>query len=157
MKWAMSHRMLYSALLVGLKVYSGLMAVTYCFLCLEWSSPTSFWNRFLFNGCVVVWSLSHVWLFCNPMDCGPPGSSICGIFQARILESPCPSPGDLPDPGNKPASPALQADSLPLSFQWWQLWKCDHHCIRGKLTLVNNPKKTPCYGGTYILVERSVI
>ena len=26
---------------------------------------------------------------------------------------PCPSPGDLPDPGIKPGSPALQADSLP--------------------------------------------
>ena len=23
----------------------------------------------------------------NPMDCGPPGSSIHGIFQARVLES----------------------------------------------------------------------
>ena len=30
---------------------------------------------------------------------------------------PFPSPGDPPDPGNKPASPALQADSLPLSNQ----------------------------------------
>ena len=30
---------------------------------------------------------------------------------------PCPSPGDLPDPGIKPVSPALQADSLPLSRQ----------------------------------------
>ena len=27
---------------------------------------------------------------------------------------PFPSPGDLPDPGIEPASPALQADSLPL-------------------------------------------
>ena len=27
----------------------------------------------------------HVWL-CNPMDCSPPGSSVHGIFQARILE-----------------------------------------------------------------------
>ena len=26
---------------------------------------------------------------------------------------PSPSPGDLPDPGNEPGSPALQADSLP--------------------------------------------
>ena len=26
---------------------------------------------------------------------------------------PCPPPGDLPDPGNEPGSPALQADSLP--------------------------------------------
>ena len=23
---------------------------------------------------------------CNPMDCSPPGSSVCGIFQARIQE-----------------------------------------------------------------------
>ena len=23
---------------------------------------------------------------CNPKDCSPPGSSVCGIFQARILE-----------------------------------------------------------------------
>ena len=28
---------------------------------------------------------------------------------------PCPPPGDLPDPGIKPGSPALQADSLLLS------------------------------------------
>ena len=30
---------------------------------------------------------------------------------------PFPSPGDLPDPGIEPMSPALQADSLPLSHQ----------------------------------------
>jgi len=30
---------------------------------------------------------------------------------------PFPSPGDLPHPGIKPRSPALQADSLPLSHQ----------------------------------------
>ena len=36
------------------------------------------------------------------------------ILQARILEwQPFPSPGDLPNPGIKPRSPALQADSLP--------------------------------------------
>ena len=23
---------------------------------------------------------------CNPMDCSPPGSSVCGISQARMLE-----------------------------------------------------------------------
>ena len=38
---------------------------------------------------------------------------------------PCPPLGDLPNPGIKPTSPALQADSLPLchqespSGQWW--------------------------------------
>ena len=29
--------------------------------------------------------LSHVW-FCDPMDCSPPGLSVSGILQARILE-----------------------------------------------------------------------
>ena len=50
---------------------------------------------------------------CDPMDCSPPGSSVCGILQARILSGlPFPSPGDLPDPGIEPGSLALQADSL---------------------------------------------
>ena len=30
---------------------------------------------------------------------------------------PCPPPGDPPDPGAEAPSPALQADSLPLSHQ----------------------------------------
>ena len=30
--------------------------------------------------------LSWVWLFCDPMDCSPPGFFVHGIFQARILE-----------------------------------------------------------------------
>ena len=42
---------------------------------------------------------------CDPMDCSPPGSSIYGILQARIV--PFPSPGDLPNPGIKQTSPAL--------------------------------------------------
>ena len=50
---------------------------------------------------------------CDPMDCSSPGSSIHGIFQARILEWIAISPGDLPGPGIKPRSPALQADALP--------------------------------------------
>ena len=40
-----------------------------------------------------------------------------GILQARILELPFPSPGDLSDSGIEPTSPALQVDSLPLSYQ----------------------------------------
>ena len=35
-----------------------------------------------------------------------------GILQARILEWLAISPGDLPDPGIEPRSPALQANSL---------------------------------------------
>ena len=30
--------------------------------------------------------LSHVRLFCDPMDCSPPGYSVHGVSQARILE-----------------------------------------------------------------------
>ena len=47
---------------------------------------------------------------CSPMNCSLPGSSIHGIFQARILEWVAfPSPGDLPDPGIEPRSPTLTA------------------------------------------------
>ena len=47
------------------------------------------------------------------MNCSPLGSSVHGIFQARILEwLPFPSPGDLPDPGIEAGSSALQAGSL---------------------------------------------
>ena len=60
-------------------------------------------------------SVSHsVMSLCDLMDCSPPGSSVHGILQARILEwVAILSPRDLPDPGIKPRSPALQADSLP--------------------------------------------
>ena len=50
---------------------------------------------------------------CNPSDCSPPGSSVHGILQARILEwVAIPFSWDLPNPGIKPRSPTLQADSL---------------------------------------------
>ena len=48
---------------------------------------------------------------CNPTDCSLPGSSVHGILQGRIVEQvPFPSPGDLPDPGIEPASPALAGE-----------------------------------------------
>ena len=47
----------------------------------------------------------------DPMDCSPPGSSVNGMSQARILVWVAfPSPGELPDPEIEPvflASPAL--------------------------------------------------
>ena len=62
--------------------------------------------------CVLVaQSCPTLW---NPIDCSLSGSSVHGILQARILKwVPFPSPGDLPDPGIKPPSPALQTDFLP--------------------------------------------
>ena len=51
---------------------------------------------------------------CDPMDYSPPGSSVHRFSRQEYWSGlPFPSPGDLPDPGIKPESPALQADSLP--------------------------------------------
>ena len=44
------------------------------------------------QSCLTLW---------DPMDCSPPGSSVHGILQARILENtwlPCPSPGESSHP-----------------------------------------------------------
>ena len=51
---------------------------------------------------------------CGPIDCSPPGSSVHGDSSGKNTEVGCHSllPGDLPNPGIKPRSPALQADSL---------------------------------------------
>ena len=46
-------------------------------------------------------------ILCDPVHCNPPGSSVHGIPQEYWSGLPLPSPGDLSDPGLKPASPAL--------------------------------------------------
>ena len=54
--------------------------------------------------------LSHLLCptLCNPMDCNPLGSSVHGIFKARILEwAPISYPGDRPNLEIKSSSPAL--------------------------------------------------
>ena len=59
-------------------------------------------------------SLSRVRLFVTPWTVAyqaPPST----VFSKQECWSglPFPSPGDLPDPGIEPGSPALQADALP--------------------------------------------
>ena len=63
---------------------------------------------------------------CNPMDCSPPGFSVHGILQARILEwvALSFSRGSSP-PSDQTPSPVLQTNSLPseprgkpLPFNW---------------------------------------
>ena len=52
------------------------------------------------------------------MDRSLPGSSLYGISRQKCWSGlPVPSPGDLPEPGIEPMSPALRADSLPVSHQ----------------------------------------
>ena len=52
---------------------------------------------------------------CNPKDCSPPGSSVHGILQAKILEwVACPPSGDFPDPGSE--LPSLTSPELAGGF-----------------------------------------
>ena len=48
----------------------------------------------------------------NILDHSLLGSSVHGVFQARVMEWVAISLRDLPDPGIVPRSPVLQADSL---------------------------------------------
>ena len=56
-------------------------------------------------------------ILCGPMDYSQPGSSVHGIFQARILEWVAIPFSSLPSIGIEPTSPAWQVNSLPLSHQ----------------------------------------
>ena len=50
-----------------------------------------------------VQSLQSCQALCDSMEHSPPGFSVHGILQARILERVArPSSGDLPDPGIEP-------------------------------------------------------
>ena len=56
---------------------------------------------------------------------------------------PFPSPGDLPDPGNKPGSPALQADSLSAKLQGKPNWNVTW-LIKRKEVLIHTATQVNC-------------
>ena len=69
--------------------------------------------------CLVVQSCPTL---CNPMDCSGQALLTMGFSRPEYWSGlPCLPPGDLPNPGIKPRSPELQADSLP-SEQPWKSW-----------------------------------
>ena len=62
---------------------------------------------------VKVKSLSPVRLFATPWTVGHQAPASMGFPRQQYWSGlPFPSPGDLPDPGIEPRSPALQADAL---------------------------------------------
>ena len=63
---------------------------------------------------VKVKSLSRVRFFAAPWTVAHQAPPSMGFSRQEYWSGlPFPSPGDLPDPGIEPRSPALQADSLP--------------------------------------------
>ena len=67
---------------------------------------------------VKVKSLSRVRLFATPWIVAYQAPPSMGFSRQECWSGlPFPSPGDLPDPGIKPRSPALQAEVLHLSHQ----------------------------------------
>ena len=82
--------------------------------------------------CSSVQSLSRVWLFATPwtVACQPPLSM--GFSREEYWGGlPFPSPGDLPNPGIKPVSPALQAYALSsvLEYDIYLSLSDSLHCV----------------------------
>ena len=75
-------------------------------------------------------SLQSCLTLCNPVDCSLPGSSLCGVIQARILEwvAMLSARVIFPTQGSNPHLLPWQADPLPLSHlenpaltQYWEI------------------------------------
>ena len=84
---------------------------------------------FYINLLFVVQSLSYVRLFVTPWTAAHQAPLSMGFSRQEFWSGlPFPSPGNLPDPETEPrspVSPALQADSLPLSHQGNPQWSMD--------------------------------
>ena len=77
---------------------------------------------------MVVKSLSRVRLFATPWTVAYQAPPSMGFSRQEYWSGlPFPSPGDLPDPGIEPRSPALEADALtfePPRKPWCSPWVC---------------------------------
>ena len=70
----------------------------------------------MYSLCSVLSHFSHVRLFVTPWTVAQQAPLSLGFSRQEYWSGlPCPPPGDLPDRGMEPTSPALQVDSLPLS------------------------------------------
>ena len=87
----------------------------------------------LLSGSVKVLATQSFMTLCSPMDHSLPGSPVMGFSRQESWSGlPFPLPGDLPDPGIEPMSPALQEDSLwsePHLFKFEQKVGARRHSI----------------------------
>ena len=78
---------------------------------------------------------------CDPVDCNLPGSPSMGFSRQEYWSGlTFPSPGDLPNPGIEPGSPALQADALTSEPPGKQISGCRRKICIGKRVQENMPK-----------------
>ena len=83
--------------------------------------PTQYFFKWADNWSYVLASVVSPTL-CDPMDCSPPGSSVHGTLQARILERAAASPSrGFPRPRSEPVSltsPVLAGRFFTTSSTW---------------------------------------
>ena len=99
-------------------------------LSLPWSqfpAATLFGSQSVQSVCSVTQSCLTL---CNPMDCSPPGSSVHGILQARILEwaAISSSRGSFPSRDGTHVS-CIGRQSLPLSYLGSSVSLCIFHFL----------------------------
>ena len=91
-----------------------------------------------------VKSLSRVWLFATPWTVAYQALLSMGFSRQEYWSGlPFPSPGDLPNPGIEPGSPALQTDALPSEppgKPWWQGQRHEERKCRTHEELPRNRK-----------------
>ena len=114
--------------LIFLQIFSmiDLLTLIYIFV-YQWLFPF-----IIFMFLIVLCLVTHTSLtLCDPMDCSPPGSSVHGDSPGKNtrLELLYPHPGDLPNPGIEPGSPALQVDSLPVELPEKPFYNCSFSFI----------------------------
>ena len=80
---------------------------------------------------------------CDPMDCSPQGSLSMGFSRQEYWSGlPFPSPGDLPNPGIKPASPALAGGFLTTEPPG-NLKNINEENSKMQMKKTSNPSSTP--------------
>ena len=81
----------------------------------------------LFSCLVVSNSFLTLWAVCSPPEPGSVALSMGFPKQEKWSELPFPSPEDLPGPGMKPASPALELDFFTTESQGVDEWTLTLH------------------------------
>ena len=121
----------------------------------------------LFQWCSIIQPCPPL---CGPLDCSPPGSSVHGVLQARILEWGAISfSRDLPDPGIECSTPTLAGRFFTLSHlgrspksklwlskathSFWHFWQITRTNQTKSMTKIKNTFQLTYYVMTEVEME----